>query len=77
MSGDLMTAVAVELTLGGVLLAIGAWGRTVAPRVVPWEQDEDAREQVVRSYLRGSLACRVAGLALILLAVSALLAELF
>lgn len=53
--------------------ALGHWGRSNALLLVPDHYDVDERERKVRSLRRGALACYLAGIVLLGVAVLALI----
>lgn len=69
MSAGVLAAALVEAALGGSLIALGSWGAANAARLVPGTHGDADDQQLVRPYLRGALACRVVGVALVLLSI--------
>lgn len=56
-----LLAVALQMMLAVVLIAVGSWGRREAPSLVPSHLSEEEREHRVGVMRRGSIACLVVG----------------
>lgn len=67
-------AAVVQVLLGGVLVALGGWGRRHAGELVPFAADEDDRTYRSGRIAAGGRVCQVAGLVLAVFAVLTALA---
>lgn len=68
-------AALLEAFLGAILIVLGRWGQSTAPRLVPRTFDAHDGAARERAYRRGASACIAVGAALVLISFAALVAK--